>query len=98
MGVRKSKCPLIKIDAASVFPEMTYEDTDGDDILIKFPEPNPDYNLLTLIDDIPWASKDGKEWVIACGVVIDGEPLSPIKVCKSLMEYLEKENNDGSKL
>lgn len=84
---------IIHIDAAVVMPELIRVDDDT----WRFPEPNPEYQWLTMIDGVTLASKDEKEWVVTCGVIIDGETLSPKHVWESLMEYLRRRKNDGSK-
>ena len=60
---------IIRIDGACVYPEIQ-KTGNG----YRFPEHNPSYRYAMIHDDILWASKDGKDYVMAICVNVNGKP------------------------
>ena len=72
----KARIAIHQIDGAITFSGMEIKET-ADDTFFKAPPMNKDYKYLAYFDDMPFVSKDKKEWVIAMSVLIDGEKVNP---------------------
>ena len=59
------------IRGAIVLADSIMEKRNGDEMIISLGKTNREYKYGMLFDGLPWASKDGKEWVLA--LVFDSE-------------------------
>ena len=59
-GLKMDKLAVMKIDSAAVLQEA-----DITEEYIRLPEHNDEYKYAIYLNDALWASKDGKEFVLA---------------------------------
>ena len=86
-----SKLIILRIDAAVIAPELKKMD----DETWEFPKPNSDYHWFASIGGFPMASKDKREWVIAYGIILNGEKKNALEIAMALKSLSIQEDEDA---
>ena len=80
---------MLHIDGAVVMPELKKVNVNGE-AAYQLPKTNPMYCFAALINGMPMASKDGREFVVAIAINVGGKMFSASEFIESFNRNKDK--------